>query len=65
MYKKFEKLLKERNVTPYRVAKETGILTCTLSSWKHEKYTPKIEKIQKIADYFGVPVSYFLEDEDE
>ena len=30
MYEKFEALLKENNVTPYRVHKETGISTATL-----------------------------------
>ena len=55
----FEKLCKERGVTPYRVAKETGVTTATLSSWKTGKYTPKTEKLQKLADYFGVNVSVF------
>ena len=34
MYEKFETLLKQNNVTPYRVHKETGISTATLSDWK-------------------------------
>ena len=58
MYENFEKLLKERGVTAYRVAKETGVTTATLTSWKQGKYTPKPEKLQKIADYFGVSVDY-------
>ncbi|WP_439412687.1 helix-turn-helix domain-containing protein [Enterobacter ludwigii] len=60
MYEIFEQLLKEHNVTAYRVAKETGITTATLTSWKQGKYTPKQEKLQKIADYFGVTVDYLL-----
>lgn len=60
MYEIFEKLLKEHNVTAYRVAKETGVTTATLTSWKQGKYTPKQEKLQKIADYFGVTVDYLL-----
>ena len=47
MYEIFEQLLKEHNVTAYRVAKETGITTATLTSWKQGKYTPKQEKLQK------------------
>lgn len=58
-YEAFEKLCKERGVTPYRVAKETGVTTATLSSWKTGKYTPKSEKLQKLADYFGVNVDAF------
>ena len=58
MYDIFEQLLKEHGVTAYRVAKETGVTTATLTSWKQGKYTPKPEKLQKIADYFNVSLSY-------
>ena len=63
MYEKFEELLKKNNVTAYRVAKETGVTTATLTSWKQGKYTPKMEKLQKIADYFGVTTEYFTGEE--
>lgn len=59
MYDKFEKLLKEKGVTPYRVHKETGISTATLSDWKNGKSQPKRDKIEKICEYFSVPSSYF------
>lgn len=59
MYKKFEALLKENKVTPYRVHKETGISTATLSDWKNGKSEPKKDKIEKICEYFNVPLSYF------
>lgn len=60
MYEMFEKLLEERGVTAYRVAKETGISTATLSDWKSGRSTPKTDKMQKIADYFGVSIDYLL-----
>ena len=59
MYEKFEELLRKNNVTPYRVHKETGISTATLSDWKNGKSEPKKDKIEKICDYFNVPLSYF------
>lgn len=62
MYKNFEKLLEINNVTAYTASKETGIATSTLSSWKNGNYTPKLDKLQKLADYFGVPITYFLEE---
>lgn len=65
MYDKFEKLLNERQVSAHQVSLATGVSTATLSSWKQGKYEPKKEKIQKIADYFQVPVSYFYEDSSE
>ncbi|BCZ26409.1 hypothetical protein EUBC25_04960 [Claveliimonas bilis] len=65
MYEIFEKLLKEHGVTAYRVAKETGVTTATLTSWKQGKYTPKPEKMQKIADYFGVSLTYLMTGKEE
>jgi len=65
LYKKFESLLKERNVTAYQVSKNTGIATATLSEWKKGTYTPKADKLLKIAQYFEVPIEYFLEKRDE
>ena len=62
MYRKFEELLKINNVTAYQVAKATEISTATLTEWKKGTYTPKIDKLKKIADYFGIPVTEFLED---
>ena len=59
MYRRFEMLCDSRGVTPYRVAKETGISPSTLSQWKLGSYSPKIEKLQRIADYFDVPLEYF------
>ena len=48
-----------------RIFQATNINRSTFSHWKNGDYTPKIETLQKIADYFGVPVSYFYGDEEE
>lgn len=61
MYQKFEQLAHERNVTPYRVAKDTGLSPMVFSDWKTGKSKPKADKLKKIADYFGVTIEYFLE----
>ncbi|MBY9077158.1 helix-turn-helix transcriptional regulator [Paenibacillus sp. HN-1] len=60
MYEIFEKLLAQHGITAYRVAKDTGITTATFTSWKQGKYTPKREKLQKVADYFGVTLAYLM-----
>ena len=60
MYEIFEQLLFKYGVTAYKVAKETGITTATLSNWKQGRYTPKQDKLQKIADYFGVSLEYLM-----
>ena len=58
MYKR--QLLRQAGVTAYRVSKETGIGASTFSDWKKGRSTPKQEKLQKIADYFGVSVEYLM-----
>ncbi len=62
MYSKYEELLKKSGETSYQVSKATGVGQNTLSNWKTGRSQPKIGKLQKIADHFGVPVTYFLED---
>lgn len=60
MYEKFEALLKERGITAYQVSKDTGIATATLTEWKNGKYTPKLNKLMILADYFEVPLEHFI-----
>lgn len=62
MYRKFEKLMREKGLTANRVAKEAGIHAPTLTYWKQGKYTPSLKTLQKLAKYFGVSVDYFLSD---
>lgn len=62
MYEKFCQLLQRANITPYKVSKETGVSQQTLSDWKNGKSIPKIDKLQKIADYFNVPLDWFTND---
>lgn len=62
MYEKFASLLSKNDVTAYQVSKETGISTSTLTEWKQGKYTPKLDKLVKIATYFNVPIEYFLDE---
>lgn len=58
MYEIFEQLLQKQGLTPYKVAKEAGVTQTALSNWKSGKSTPTTKTLQKIADYFGVPMDY-------
>ena len=58
MYERFMQLVQEKNITAYRVSKETGVTQTTLSDWKTGRGTPKTATLQKIADYFGVSVDW-------
>lgn len=59
-YSVFEKLLKLRGVSSATVAANTGVSQTTLSQWKSGRSTPKADKLQKIADYFGVSLEYLM-----
>lgn len=65
MYEIFDKLLKEHDVTAYRVSVDTGVSQSSLSDWKTGKSKPKYENMKKIADYFGVTVEYLNGEADE
>lgn len=64
MYEIFLKLLNEKGVTAYKVGKATGIAGSTFTDWKNGRSVPKQEKLQKIADYFGVSLEYLTTGKD-
>ncbi|WP_242355630.1 helix-turn-helix domain-containing protein [Hungatella effluvii] len=55
----------QHKLTDYRVAKDTGISTSTLTNWKHGRYTPKANKLKILADYFGVSLETLLYGEED
>lgn len=61
MYEKYVRIRDERGVRDADVARATGIPAPTFSEWKKGRSEPKIQKLAKIAEYFGVSVSYFVE----
>ena len=58
MYEIYCKLRDEQGVKDADVVKETGITKSTFSDWKNGRSKPKNDKLQKIADYFGVTLDY-------
>lgn len=60
MYEKFVALLEKTNKTAYQVSKDTGIAENIFSYWKTGRSKPKVDKLKILADYFGVPIEYFL-----
>lgn len=65
MYKKFLQLLVKNGTTAYEVSKKTGIANSTLCDWKNGRSKPKADKLKILADYFGVDVGFFLDDQTE
>jgi len=64
MYEIYEKLKLKKGVSDYQVWKATGISRSTLAEWKRGKYNLKQDKLQKLADYFGVSLNYMLTGKD-
>ena len=50
----------EKKVKDADVAKATGITKSTFSDWKTGRSKPKQDKLQKIADFFGVTLDYLM-----
>ena len=55
------KLIEERDVTAYQIAKATGLSNTALSRYKSGKQYPTIDKLIAIADFFDVSTDYLLE----
>ena len=60
MYEIYCKLRNEKGVKDSDVVKATGITKSTFSDWKSGRSKPKNDKLQKIADYFGVTIDYLM-----
>lgn len=65
LYKKYEELLKKTGKTSYQVSKDTGIAENIFSYWKNGRSQPKLDKLKILANYFNVPIDYFLDDTTE
>ena len=60
MYTKYAELRDKRGIKDSEVAYATGISPATLSDWKKGRYTPKADKMKKLADFFGEPLETFM-----
>ena len=59
-YEVYARMRDSRGVNDYTVCVATGVDPSTVSNWKAGRYTPKLDKLKKIADYFGVSVEVFV-----
>ena len=64
-YDRIFEIMKERELTAYRVSKDTGISQASLADWRKGRSKPKIDKLQKLSEYFGVSISYLTGESDE
>lgn len=60
-YTKLIELCKQKGVSRSKMADDIGISRSAPQGWAEKGAVPRFETIKKIADYFGVPVSYFTD----
>lgn len=60
MWERVEELMKEYGLRIVDIAKGCGISYSTLTDWKMGRYTPKRDKIEKIAEYLNVSPAYIM-----
>ena len=61
MYEKYVELRDCAGYTDAKVSQETGIAQSTLSDWKSGRSAPKVDKLMKIANLFGVSIEVILD----
>ncbi len=63
IYERIESLRKSRGLSQGRLEKQLNFSNGSISKWKNS--TPKAERLQKLADFFGVSVDYIMTGKEE
>lgn len=58
VYNRIENLRNSKKISQGKLEKELGFSNGSISKWKNSTPTP--ERLQKVADYFGVSMEYLL-----
>lgn len=64
-YDRIFEIMKKKELTAYRVSKDTGISQASLADWRKGRSKPKIDKLQKLSEYFGVSIQYLTGESDQ
>jgi len=59
---RIKELCKERRITVAQLEQECGLGKKTIANWG--KSSPSVDKLSKIADYFGVSIDFLLDREE-
>lgn len=63
--KMLDSLMFEREITLAQLAKEIGIDATTIGRYLHSRYTPTVENLVQLADFFNCTTDYLLGRETE
>ena len=64
LYVTLNNLLKEHNITAYRLAKDIHASPSLVGYWLKGEKRPSAKNLQKVADYFHVSTDYLLSGEE-
>lgn len=62
IYEKIKKLAKEKGVTIQQMEQELSLSDRNTCKWN--KSLPRLDTLKAVADYFGVSIEYFLEEQE-
>ena len=60
IYDNVKNACKERGISVSELEEKLGFARSSIYKW--DKHCPSVEKVSKVADYFGVDIKYFLEE---
>lgn len=60
-YETFRRLMFEKNIRKADVIRDTGVTRPTLVNWEKGRSEPTLKTYRRLADYFGVSVTDFIE----
>jgi transcriptional regulator with XRE-family HTH domain len=55
--------METRKVTAYKISKTIGCSNSSVANWRAGTVTPDSENVRKLADFFDVPMAFFLDKE--
>lgn len=58
---RLSKIMQDKDINQVELSKVIGVSESTVGKWLLKKAMPRMGVIQKLAEYFGVKKSYFLE----
>lgn len=65
IYENVQQLCRERNISIVELEKLCGIGNGTIGKWNGKISSPRVDKLQAIASYFGVSVDELLREKKE
>ena len=64
IYENYVRFRDMKGMSDADVARESGIAATTLSAWKRGEYTPKLQKLQAIANCLDISLNTLINDPD-